>query len=134
MFPEDFLTFEKNYERALAADEGPEFAINAILEVVKEIKTLTGVLETEVRQRMNEVMGRRALFTTSERCSGVAPETPKEGDQVWLSSGASTPLILRNISGGKGTHHLVGEAYIGRFMHGEGVLLSTGSAVPVVIL
>ena len=48
---------------------------------------------------------------------GLFPLGAREGDEVWLVSGASTPLVLRPCE--EGLWENVGECYIHGIMHGE---------------
>lgn len=62
----------------------------------------------------------RRLFRTEKGRLGLGPRTAREGDTVWLLSGARTPFILRSLQGhhGNGQSSLIGEAYVHGAMDG----------------
>ncbi|KAL8915907.1 MAG: hypothetical protein Q9208_008803 [Pyrenodesmia sp. 3 TL-2023] len=59
----------------------------------------------------------KRLFTTSKGFLGSAPESTREGDQIYLLSGGRVPFVLRPRS--DGTYRLVGESYVHGIMQGE---------------
>ncbi|KAF8861718.1 hypothetical protein BDZ45DRAFT_671772 [Acephala macrosclerotiorum] len=63
----------------------------------------------------------RRLFRTKRNYLGIAAESLKKGDAVWVLAGAAVPLVLRPAK--DGGWKLVGEAYIHEIMNGEVVKL-----------
>ncbi|KAI0858991.1 heterokaryon incompatibility protein-domain-containing protein [Xylaria cubensis] len=63
----------------------------------------------------NAYMGRR-IFRTTSNYWGISSESLKEGDQVYIISGADTPYVLRKNDRG---WCVIGEAYVHGIMHGE---------------
>jgi hypothetical protein len=55
-------------------------------------------------------IGARRLLATAKKYLGVAPQSAKEGDQVWTLPGATLLYIFRPIST-KGEFKLIGDAY-----------------------
>ncbi|KAK0726847.1 heterokaryon incompatibility protein-domain-containing protein [Lasiosphaeria miniovina] len=59
----------------------------------------------------------RAIFRTEENYLGNGPRSVVPGDQVWVLTGAATPIVLRPLADGRFV--LVGEAYVHGIMRGE---------------
>lgn len=68
----------------------------------------------------------RRLFRTEKNYLGIAAESLKAGDEIWVLAGAAAPLILRPAENGeKEDRKVIGEAYIHGIMNGE-VVNATG--------
>lgn len=61
----------------------------------------------------------RRLFRTKKNYLGIAAESLKAGDEVWVLAGAAIPLILRPAENGENERKVIGEAYIHGIMNGE---------------
>lgn len=62
----------------------------------------------------------RRLFRTEKNYLGIAAESLKPGDEIWVLAGAAVPLILRPAENGEnGQRKLIGEAYVHGIMNGE---------------
>jgi Heterokaryon incompatibility protein (HET) len=61
----------------------------------------------------------RRLFRTERGYLGIAAQSLRVGDGVWVLAGARVPVVLRRL--GSGHWGLVGEAYVHGVMAGEGV-------------
>jgi hypothetical protein len=72
-------------------------------------------------------VGRR-MFRTAENHLGIAAESIESGDQIWILSGASVPMLLRKA--GDGNWKLVGEAYVYGVMNGE-LVTNRGTDCPL---
>jgi hypothetical protein len=64
---------------------------------------------------------RRKVLLTSQGFFGVAPNSVKVGDQLYLLPGAEFPILLRRLPKSEFEHSLIGECYIHGLMHGEGM-------------
>jgi hypothetical protein len=77
----------------------------------------------------------RHLFVSERGYIGLLTTNAEPGDEIWVLSGCSIPLLLRAGNGGRRT--LVGECYVHGIMYGEAVEdLESGQkeAAPVVIV
>ncbi|OCL01994.1 hypothetical protein AOQ84DRAFT_305531 [Glonium stellatum] len=59
----------------------------------------------------------RRLFKTKNKYLGTGARSTQVGDELWVLAGAPVPFILRRLP--RGTHQVVGEAYVHSIMHGE---------------
>lgn len=68
--------------------------------------------------KMDTVLYRRSVFSTSDGWIGVGPDSMRAGDIIVLLSGGDVPHVLRLC--GCGDHYeLIGECYVEGIMHGE---------------
>ena len=61
------------------------------------------------------------LFLMDTGYLGMGPKSGALGDEVWIISGCSFPMVLRRLNGHKNSYNLLGRAYIHGVMHGEAV-------------
>ncbi|KAH6868969.1 hypothetical protein B0T10DRAFT_501954 [Thelonectria olida] len=59
----------------------------------------------------------RASFTTRLGLWGIGPGSTMEGDLLCVMRGADVPFVVRPLA--SSGHHLVGECYVDKVMHGE---------------
>ncbi|KAH6666294.1 heterokaryon incompatibility protein-domain-containing protein [Halenospora varia] len=75
----------------------------------------------------------RRLFRTKGNVLGLAAESMKLGDEVWIIAGSIVPMLLRKSEGGE-NYELVGEAYVYGIMDGEAVAARKGEKALRIIL
>ena len=63
-------------------------------------------------------LGNGRFLATERGYAGMGPGGLEVGDEVWVVSGVSTPLLLRRVEG-KSVYRLVGECYVHGVMYGE---------------
>ncbi|CAM1511895.1 Fc.00g094080.m01.CDS01 [Cosmosporella sp. VM-42] len=61
------------------------------------------------------------LFLMNTRYLGMGPKSGAVGDEVWIVSGCSFPMVFRRIEGKPGSYSVLGRAYVHGVMHGEAV-------------
>jgi hypothetical protein len=66
---------------------------------------------------------RRKMLLSSGGFFGVAPESVKVGDHIFLLSGAEFPVVLRRHPTEEVEYQFVGECYIHGLMHGQGMTM-----------
>ncbi|PMD33294.1 hypothetical protein L207DRAFT_607968 [Hyaloscypha variabilis F] len=85
----------------------------------KYLKEGKDSVDAEIMEQMLRI--RRKVLLTSQGFFGVAPNSVKVGDQLYLLPGAEFPILLRGLPKSEVEHSLVGECYIHGLMHGEGM-------------
>ncbi|KAK3367737.1 heterokaryon incompatibility protein-domain-containing protein [Podospora didyma] len=87
--------------------------------------------ETELLRRFASMTNRtsvRALYATQQRgLLGLSPPLTRTGDLVCVIHGSRTPIILRR-STMLGRYHVLGQAYLEEWMHGEHIWWSEEEA------
>ncbi|KAH8883066.1 hypothetical protein GQ53DRAFT_664789 [Thozetella sp. PMI_491] len=79
-------------------------------------------LHVDFDQAFRVACGGRRLFLTKSGYFGVAPESVRMGDEVYVLAGAAVPFVLRRLEGGPDNQRrIVGEAYVYGVMGGERV-------------
>ena len=66
---------------------------------------------------LNAASDHRQLIATKSGTVGLGLRKCASGDEVWILPGARVFIVLRSTD--RGTHTLVGDAYIHGFMDGE---------------
>ncbi|KAN0119397.1 Heterokaryon incompatibility protein (HET) domain containing protein [Hyaloscypha variabilis] len=85
----------------------------------KYLKEGKDSVDARIMEQMLKV--RRKVLLTSQGFFGVAPNSVKVGDHLYLLPGAEFPILLRRLPKSEIEHSLVGECYIHGLMHGEGM-------------
>jgi hypothetical protein len=79
-------------------------------------------LNGEFRRRSQSTLASRVIFwTDGEHLLGLGPADIRVGDQVWVLTGADTPVILRPSAGQR--HIFLGESFVYGMMHGQALRL-----------
>jgi hypothetical protein len=99
--------------------------MNAIEDIIERLGSKDSTLEKEKLERdyddisesFRVAYSRRRLFRTNKNYLGIAAESLKRGDAVWVLAGSRVPLVLRPAE--NEAWKLVGEAYIHGLMNGE---------------
>jgi len=95
---------------------GVEFFVDDYDKYLKEGKD---EVDAAIMRRM--LRARRKVLLTSQGFFGVAPNSVKVGDQLYLLLGAEFPILLRRLPETEVEYTLVGECYIHGLMHGKGM-------------
>jgi hypothetical protein len=75
----------------------------------------------------------RHIFVTDEGYIGMAPLEARRGDEIWILSGCSIPILLRRLN--VKCWQVVGECYIHGFMYGEVLeLVNAGKRVTSTVI
>ena len=82
-------------------------------------KTVMNINEFDYGTIIRDTAGYDRFVLTSRGYFGWVPEEAEPGDTICIVFGVRTPLVLREVEGGK--HILIGEAYIDGIMGGEAV-------------
>jgi hypothetical protein len=88
--------------------------------------------QTAVKETIRRYSGENNLIVTDEGHLGTANESASPGDEAWILSGGSVPLVLRVVRDGH--YRLISEAYVHGVMHGEAVLDKNSSDATTVVL
>jgi hypothetical protein len=103
-----------------------EYNVHRFLEIYAQVleasTSSTDYLEwsqafAQFRNESNVAFGRRRLMRIDCGLLGLGPTHMCEGDQVWVLTGANTPVVLRALDNGH--HQFLGAAYVHGIMHGE---------------
>jgi Heterokaryon incompatibility protein (HET) len=83
-----------------------------------------------IMESFNAAYQCRRLFRTRRNYLGIAAQSLKDGDVVWVLAGMAVPVVLRHKDEKRGSWEFVGEAYVHGIMNGEAAV---GQEVSIVL-
>ena len=86
-------------------------------------------------ERMQSVVWNRRVFSaytprhSGQKLIGLAPQRAEDGDQIWILTGCSVPVVLRG-RGPSGKFELIGDCFVDGNMDGEACYNESEDGLP----
>ncbi|KAE8441904.1 hypothetical protein EG329_004210, partial [Mollisiaceae sp. DMI_Dod_QoI] len=101
LYPPEFSTFIKRLEASRINGTDEQCVVGFVEEMLdRKVRLEEGSLRTEVNAKISMANSGK-LFVTAQGYLGSGPRSVKTGDEVWVITGSSVPLILRRNEGDK---------------------------------